>query len=242
MQDIDRYLDTMIREGLYSNRKNLCFRLDMLFGGIDFKNKRVLDIGGGHGLYSFYAACRGAKTVVCLEPEAEGSFSGVVEKFHKLQGLLKCDNARMVPVTFQAFESGGATFDVILLHNSINHLDEAACIGLLADAGSRAAYQEIFAKIASLSNKGARLIIHDCSRYNLFALLGLRNPLVPNVEWHKHQSPEVWANMLTDAGFANPTIRWPSFSTLGHWGRILLGNKIMAFCLTSHFCLTMDKV
>ena len=29
--------------------------LDWCFKGVDFKNKTVLDIGGGNGIYSFYA-------------------------------------------------------------------------------------------------------------------------------------------------------------------------------------------
>ena len=186
------------------------------------------------------ATCRGAKKVVCLEPEAEGSSSGVTDKFHKLNKLLERNNVELKPVAIQALESEGETFDVILLHNSINHLDETACINLLRESKSKAVYQEIFSKIYSLSNKGAKLIICDCSRYNFFALFKIRNPFAPTIEWHKHQAPEVWANLLGGAGFMNPKIRWSSFNTLRNWGRVLIGNKLMAYFLTSHFCLTMD--
>ena len=240
-QDIDLYLNTVIREGLYSGKGKLQFKMETLFRGIDFKNKRVLDIGGGFGMYSFYAACSGAESVVCLEPEGEGSSSGVTDTFHKLNRLLERNNVESKPVAIQALEPEGGTFDVILLHNSINHVDEAACINLLRDSKSRSVYREIFSKIFSLSNKGAKIIICDCSRYNFFALLRIRHPFAPNVEWHKHQAPRVWANLLGEAGFMNPKIRWSSFNILRNWGRVLVGNKLMAYFLTSNFRLTMDR-
>ncbi len=239
-QDIDLYLDAVITEGLYPSRGKLRFEMDRLLGGIDFKNRRVLDIGGGFGLYSFYAACRGAGKVVCLEPEADGSSSGATDKFHRLERLLGYDNVELRPVALQALELEGETFDVILLHHSINHLDETACINLLEESKSRAVYEEICSTIYSLSNRAAKLIVCDCSRYNFFALLGIRNPFAPTIEWHKHQAPEVWASLLGEAGFVNPGIRWSSFGELRNWGRVLIGNRMMAYLLTSHFCLTMD--
>lgn len=240
-QDIDFYLNTVIKEGLCSSKGRLQFHMNTLFEGIDFKNKKVLDIGGGSGLYSFYAAIRSAKNVVCLEPEAEGSSSAATDKFHKLRELLERNNVELRPITIQAFEPEGETFDVILLHNSINHLNETACINLLRESKSKAVYQEIFSKIYSLSSKGAKLIICDCSRYNFFTLFKIRNPFAPTIEWHKHQAPEVWANVLGEVGFVKPKIRWSSFNALRNWGRVLTGNKLVAYFLTSHFCLTMDK-
>jgi hypothetical protein len=61
------------------------------------------------------------------------------------------------------------------------------------------------------------------------------------IEWHKHQSPKLWARLLAQAGFANPIIRWNSFYTLRSGGRLLLGNRVAAYCLTSVFCLTMER-
>ena len=226
---------------MHFNKENLRFQMETLLGGIDFKNKKVLDIGGGSGLCSFYAACRGAGKVICLEPEDDGSSSRIIKTFRKLQAIFEFDNVAIEPLTLQEFEIGGETFDIILLHNSINHMDEAACISLLEDEGSKAIYQKLLAKIASCANKDAKLIVCDCSRYNFFALLKVRNPLVPTIEWHKHQSPKVWADLLAQAGFVNPKIRWSSFNSMRRWGKALTGNKLMAYFLASHFCLTMDK-
>ena len=164
--DIELYLNTIIEEGFYSSKDKLKFQMETLFGGIDIKNKSVLDVGGGFGLDSFYLAYRGAKKILCLEPEAEGSSSGATDRFHRLNELLECNNVDFKPVTIQALESEGEVFDVILLHNSINNLYETACINLLKESKSKAVFQEIFSKIYSLSNIGAKLIICDCSRNN----------------------------------------------------------------------------
>ena len=240
-KDVELYFNVMINERLRSSTGNLKFRMEFLFRGITFKNKRVLDIGGGCGVFSFYAACRGADKVLCLEPEVEGSSSGVQDTFRKLQRLLSAPNVLLETSTFQSFESDGKAFDIILLLNSINHLNETACINLLNDENARAIYQSIFAKLSSLSKKGTKLIICDCSRYNLFALLKMRNPFSPTIEWHKHQTPEVWAHMLGCVGFGNPIIRWSSFNRLRSVGRVLFGNKVMAYFLKSGFCLSMVK-
>lgn len=239
---VDHYLDTITEEGLYSSRGNLRFQMETLFAGIDFEKKRVLDIGGGFSLYGFYAAHRGAEHVVCLEPESQGSSSGVIDTFHRLAGLLECGSVDLVPVTIQALDPSGEKFDIVLLHNSVNHLDETACVNLLADFEAREVYTRIFSKIYSLSNRGAKIIVCDCSRYNFFAQLRVRNPFVPTIEWHKHHPPEVWANLLGEVGFVQPKIRWSSPNTLRGMGRLILGNRFASYFMTSHFCLYMSKL
>lgn len=239
--NLEGYLSAVIKEGLYPNRENLQFHLKTLFKNIALENRRVLDIGGGSGLHSFYAACMGAKEVICLEPETEGSRSGMEAKFRKLGGMLGYDQVKFEPVTFQAFEPVGKQFDVILLHNSINHLDENACINLLNNEPSRAIYMDIFLKLSSLASGAAKLIVCDCSRYNFFALLRIRNPFAPTIEWHKHQAPEVWVDLLSQVGFVNPRIRWTTFNTLRSPGRALLGNKLLSYFLRSNFRFTMEK-
>lgn len=239
--NLDNYLSAAIKEELYPDRGNLRFHLETLFKNIVLENRCLLDIGGGSGLHSFYAACMGAQEVVCLEPETEGGRSGMGAKFRKLSRLLGYDQVRFEPVTFQAFESQGKQFDVILLRNSINHLDETACINLLNSEAAQAVYMNIFSRLNSLARSGSKLIVCDCSRYNFFALLKIRNPFASTIEWHKHQAPEVWVNLLGQVGFINPRIRWTSFNTLRSPGRILLGNRLLSYFLRSDFCFTMEK-
>ena len=81
----------------------------------------------------------------------------------------------------------------------------------------------------------------DGGRRNLWNDIRVKNPIVPTIEWQKHQSPELWARLLTCAGFASPVIRRNSLSTLRTFGRLRFGNRVAAYCLTSSFCLTMQR-
>src|SRR5690606_20719227 len=158
---------------------------------------------------SFHAALRGAKHVTCLEPEVEGSRSGMKQTFQRVRdrlGLAEC--VELKPIPLQSLELSADRFDVGLLHNSINHLDEDACIRLRTDQAARASYLKVLSQIAGLLNNRGVLQISDCSSRNLFAQLRLRNPFAPTIEWHKHQPPEVWAALLEQVGFEAPRVRW----------------------------------
>ena len=43
--DLDQYLNTVIKEGLFVNQSRLRFHMDTLLPWIDLKNWKVLDIG-----------------------------------------------------------------------------------------------------------------------------------------------------------------------------------------------------
>ena len=238
---IDKYYSAILSEGLFSSRDNLRFYMETLFRGVELGGSRMLDIGGGSGLYSFYTASAGAREVICLEPEFEGSSSRVTDTFEKLKRQLSENIVRLERETIQSFDAGGGRFDVILLHDSINHLDESACIRLTDDPESRDTYQSIFQKIAGLAREGTMLIVCDCSPHNCFAHLRLPNPFAPYIEWNKHQAPKTWAELLGKAGFGNPMITWTPINRLGAPGKRLTGNRLASYFLTSHFCLKMRK-
>lgn len=238
---LDKYYSSVIDSKLFSNKNNLKYHMNYLFKGTSFQDKRVLDIGGGNGIYSYYASCKGAKEVVCLEPYSDGSTNKAINEFILLGKLLKYDNVSIKPITFQDYSLDCGCFDIILLNNSINHLNENACINLLQDQNAKSIYEEIAENICSISCHGATIIICDCSRYNIFATLKTKNPFAPSIEWHKHQSPKVWSSIFSKAGFEQTKIRWSSFNRLRLLGSVLLGNKIMSYFLNSHFCLYMRK-
>jgi hypothetical protein len=239
---IDRYFDIATRRGGSSiSKKSLEYYVEYLFQNVSFFEKSMLDIGGGSGLFSFYGAIMGAKKVLCLEPEARGSTKGILHKFKQLSASLLLNNIDLQPLRFQDFDAGTENFEIVLLHNSINHLEEEACKNLQYADDARNKYDFIFQKLSEISAAGAKLIIADCSRQNFFALCGIKNPFAPTIEWNKHQSPEFWVGMLSKYGFVNPKIRWSSFSFLRKIGRVFLGNRIASYFLTSHFCLTMEK-
>jgi len=238
---MNTFLQAVSREGMYSSGDNLLFYTRQIFDGVPIEGKRFLDIGGGTGIYTFYAALMGAPQAVCLEPEALGSTAGVTAKFERMHGLLGLStDVRIRGATIQEFDPGETRFEVVLLNNSLNHVDEEACVVLDRDPEARDRYVELFGKLHALCAPGAKLVATDCSNRNFFADLGLKNPIMPSIEWEKHQPPEVWAALLAKAGFRNPRIRWTSLNPLRDFGRALLANRVAAYFLQSHFCLTMD--
>ena len=236
----DDLLQTLRRIGAIRAERMTQALMDSLFRGIDFQGKRVLDIGGGDGLYSFYAAAMGAAEVVCLEPEAAGSIGGEMGLFERSKAQMPHLPVRLVTQCIGDY-ADPAGFDIVALIASINHLDENACERLHHDAKARAGYRRIFRHIASLTRPGGRVIIADCTRYNFFAALGLSNPLCRTIEWEKHQAPETWASVLAEAGFCKPRISWEPLYCLGPVVQALLSNKVAAWFLKSCFRLEMER-
>jgi SAM-dependent methyltransferase len=239
VQPLDHYFEVLTGDGRRPG--NLRFEMDKLFSGVPFAGRSVLDIGAGSGDTSLYAACSGAELVVALEPEAAGSDTDVRGTFARRSEQLGTGQVALRAETLQGFDPGGQQFDVIVSKASINHLDEPACMRLHIDPAARNTYLEILGKLGDLARPGADLVVHDCSRLNVFDRLGLRNPIARTIEWEKHQSPKLWARLLEDVGFEQPHIRWLSFNSLRRPGQLLLGNRVGAFLTTSQFCLTMKR-
>jgi SAM-dependent methyltransferase len=236
------FFAVVIDEGYGRKAGRLRFLFNSVFRGVPLEGARMLEIGGGAGVLSLWAAHQGARRVVCLEPEDAGSTAGVKEKFRRMRDRLGLgDEVSLVPKRVQDYDPGNEKFDVILLYNSVNHLDETACVNLLEAERHKNAYREIFQKIASCAAPGARLIVTDCSRDNFFARLGRKNPFAPDIEWHKHQAPWTWARLLAESGFRNPEVSWSSYNIFRSLGRLVLGNRLAAYFLLSHFRLVMTK-
>jgi len=201
----------------------------------------MLDIGCGNGRMGLWAAARGARRVVGLEPEAEGSSSGMQEAFDaaaRRVGL--ADRVELVTKPLQEYETA-ERFDVVLLAAPVNHLDEDACVRLHEEEAARETYRERFRLIARVAAPGAHLIVTDCDRRNVFARIGARNPLCPTIEWEKHQSPFLWSKLLGDVGFEAPRVRWAALNTLRGPGQLLLGHRFGSYMLTSAFLLRMRR-
>ena len=81
---LEFFFDLAIEQKLYSNKRNLKTHLNFIFDNFDFKEKNMLDVGGGSGLLSFYAGLSGGYSI-CLEPELNGSSSSSLKKFDNLK-------------------------------------------------------------------------------------------------------------------------------------------------------------
>ncbi len=229
--------ETYPRSNALFLRKYLAY----LFSDISFEGRRVLDIGGGKGLHSLFAACSGAKKVVCLEPELEGSSN---ECFRSLEEVSdRFPNITPRRQTLQEYQAEDEKFDILILHNSVNHLDEESCKLLhLEKPSARDAYRRIFSKIDCLADLGAITKIADCARSSFYWDHDLRNPFALTVEWSKHQSPMIWSSFLGDLGWTQTSLRWLTPLALVDPASISpsLG-RIFSYFTNSHFCLTMEK-
>lgn len=231
----------LVARGLYSNPRNLGHFLTYMFGANTGYQKNVLDIGGGGGVLCLAACLDGAVSGDCVDPEGAGSTAGSTGSFEETATLFGLPQARMIRQTFQAFEGPDDHYDLVFIDNAINHLDEAACIELQTSEAARAAYVAIFSQLRAMLRPNARVIISDCGRKNAFGDRSLKSPLMPTIEWNKHQQPEYWATVIEPTGFKCVRIQWSSFHTLGRPGR-LLGNESLAYFLLSHFRMELVAV
>jgi len=88
--EIKIFLDFIIKNRIYHSPKSLIwYYKNQLFKDINFKDKKVLDIGGGAGLTSFYAAAAGSNKVDLIEPYGDGSDSLSIKKFNIIKNNLK---------------------------------------------------------------------------------------------------------------------------------------------------------
>ena len=244
MQNIEKKYFQFIKDNnLYDSDKikNLPFYLsDVLFKNVELKNKTVLDIGAGNGVYSFYALAKGAKKLICIEPEFEGSRSNYISSLKKFRKFLnKDDNVVISTKTFQEFKSN-IKFDIVLMHYSINHIDEGNCTILESSGEAQKIYNNYFDKIYNSMSLDSDLIITDVSKYNFFKLIGLKNPFVPTIEWEKHQSPYLWSKFLNKSNFVTKTIVWTASMRLRKL-HFFLNNFIFLYFTTSLFRIHLRK-
>ena len=235
-----KYFSAVRDLGLVASVRTAEAHFGDLFAGIELAGKRMLDIGGESGVCSFYAANMGAAEVVCLEPEAQGSTWILTRAFDRIREAYPEAPVRLDTRAIQQFTST-KPFDVVFLRASINHMDEDACIRLPGDKKAWGIYKDVFARIASMMVPQGKIVIYDCTRRNFFALLGFKSPIRPTIEWRKHQTPQVWARLLAEAGFTDPRISWEPVYRLGKPGRLFLGNGPSAFFLKGTFRLEMTK-
>ena len=209
-----------------------------LFEGIALEGMRVLDVGCGPGELSLWAAIGGAEYVLGIEPESAGSSKGVLEKFNGLISKFGLNNCE-ANASFLEGLKNEKPFDIVILYNVVNHLNEDAVVKLHRDESARQQYRKHIDTISQLMNEEGILILADCSRSNFWNSLHLKSPLVPSIEWEKHQHPKTWLALFQERGFALMDVRWSPLNR--SLLRRLTGNYLCSYLTSSHFVLRLQK-
>jgi SAM-dependent methyltransferase len=218
----------------YQSLKRYQAKAEFIFNGIPLVDQHVLDIGCGRGAWVLWAALHGSKYALGIEPEADGSDPGTIATFRSLIHSLKLgDYVEASSVYLQDLKPVDHLFDVVLLYNVINHLDESAVQTLHQSQDSVQRYILLLKQIYHLLAPNAYVIVADCSRFNFWNRLGIRSPFAPTIEWHKHQNPETWIYVFDQAGFDLFDLRWSPLYPLGQPPC----NRAIQFLTTSHFVL-----
>lgn len=212
-----------------------------VFRDVDLGGRRVLDIGGGNGLHSFWAVAVGrASSAVVLDPYVEGSNPRMAGEFARMRACLDDPDAvRLARETLE--EHGSSGYDVAIMHNSVNHIDEAGTAALPDDEAARGRFVAYFRRLAGVLAPTGILVLSDSSRRNLFGDLRLRNPFAPQLEWRIHQPPKVWERLMGEAGFAIVRRAWTSGASRGGSIGRLLSTRAGAYATTSHFTIVARR-
>ncbi|HUT89244.1 MAG TPA: class I SAM-dependent methyltransferase [Thermoguttaceae bacterium] len=225
----------------HDNLKAASHGLARQFRGVDFRGKRVLDIGSGKGLMTVFAALSGAEHVVSMEPELQGSRSEVAQILQGRIERLALENVTVLPEDFNAWDPKGETFDIILSFQSLEHLDESPHHALFHSQTHERCVR-ITSRMRSLLNDGGLAVVTNACRYGLFALLrpyGIKRPWdrkVTNINWRIHQNPRVWRHLFVEGGFSRVNIIYPLPYSLRAL-KAVVANPVVNFSLRAAFCL-----
>lgn len=230
----------------HTNTRWLRLRLLDYFGRLDFSGLNVLEVGAGNGLYACCVASLGAKHIIALEPEAEGSGQAVGKTLVQNAYKLGLTNLKYIPCTLQDFTTPTSSLDLIYMLAVVNHLDEKHVQTLHSDERSRSVFQHLLRPVWEWLKPGGMFVLTDASRHHAYEpLIRLkllrRHPFQPAIEWEKHQPPRVWQNLLQDLGYYPVEFHWATNWRYPWIPRLLVDNIIAAHLYSSLFVMRAHK-
>ena len=211
-----------------------------IFDKINLKNKKLLDLGGGNGLASFFAYNE-EKTCKCtiVDPFADGSHKQMSLQFEKLSNFF--DNAVALHNDYIDTLPENIKFDLILMHNSINHIGEDIISDMDTNKKSQDEYSRRLSQILERANSNAIIIVADCSSDNFWNDLRIKNFFAPTIDWNLHKPPYVWQNLIENFGFKHISTKWTARRELLSFGKILLSNFYASYMINSSFVSVYKK-
>jgi SAM-dependent methyltransferase len=239
-----QYVAMLSRDG-HGNPPAFAHALQNVFRGIDFRGKRVLEIGSGRGLLAMYIGMRGAAEVLSMEPELVGATSGVIAEQRARLETLGLQNVVVVPADFNTWDPGAARFDVIVSRASINHLHESAHHAEHHEPTWNG-YVGVARRIHGMLSPNGQFVATDACRYAFFTglrRLGVRRPWNrkrSGVDWRHHQNPGTWIKIFRHAGFSQVTVHYPVPYRLKAAASVI-DNRVANFFLTGGFILNARR-
>lgn len=226
------FSEELIERG-FQNKKGFGFYFNQyVFQGVDLKNKKMADVGGGNGIASFYACMQEPSCQSwVIDPIAEGSNSEMMDQFSRLRQSTRCVRVNYHNGLITSL-SEPQEFDIVLMHNSINHIVEDI---LRSDASEQKRFQERLAPVTERLKPGGQLIVAECGKQNFWDHIGLRSPFAPTIDWQIHEEPEFWSNILENQNCAHLKTNWSARRELRAVGKWLLANRIGSYFTNSHF-------
>jgi SAM-dependent methyltransferase len=238
------YVSMMAREG-HHNPPAFAHWLDQVFRGVNWKGKRVLEIGSGRGLIAIYMGMQGAARVVSMEPEMVGSTSGVIKEQRERLAALGLTNVEVLAADFNTWDAKDEQFDVIVSRASINHLYHSEKHAG-SDPQTYDKYVEVARRIHRMLAPGGQFIATDSCRYGFFNAvrhLGINRPWTrkrSGVDWRHHQNPPTWKRIFKQAGFSQTRVDYPVPYRL-RAAAPLVNTALANFFLTGNFILRAHR-
>jgi SAM-dependent methyltransferase len=204
----------MLEDDGHRNPPAFAHMLSNMFRGIDFTDKRVLEIGSGRGLLAIYMAMRGAR-VLSMEPELVGATSGVIAQQEARVRALGLTNVEVLNADFNTWDPAGRRFDVIVSNASINHL-YASAHHAEHHRETYDAYVRVAHRLRDMLAPAGSFVANDACRYAFFSALrefGIRRPWQwhrSGVDWRHHQNPGTWKKIFREAGFSSIELDYPA--------------------------------